>query len=334
MRAIQLNAPASLDNLCQVERDIREPKPGELRVKIHACSLNYHDYCVVTGVLRTEAGRIPMSDGAGVIEAVGEGVTNFSVGDKVVSVFFPNWETGTPNIQRLTGVPGDHVDGFAAESVTYSECAFTKIPDNYNFQQAATLPTAALTAWRALMVEARVAPGDKVLVQGTGGVSIFALQFAKAAGCEVIATSSSDEKLERLKALGADHVINYKQTPEWGAEVLQLTQGKGVNVVVEVGGAGTLKQSIAAVAFGGNISLIGVLDGFSGDVSMPALFSKNATISGVTVGSRDHQLAMINAINVNNLEPVISHTLGLEEIGDAFRLQASHGHFGKICLSF
>lgn len=223
MQAIQLKQPGGLDNLVLAEIEARDPAAGEVRVRVHASSLNFHDYAVAIGMIPVEPDRIPMSDGAGVVEAVGDGVTDFVVGDKVMSAFFPNWEDGAPELSRLVGVPGDMVDGFAAQSVTMKANAFTAMPAAYSFEQAATLPCAALTAWRALMVEAKVKPGDTVLVQGSGGVSVFALQFAKAAGCRVIATSSSDEKLERLKQLGADELINYKQAPEWGKAAQELT---------------------------------------------------------------------------------------------------------------
>ena len=334
MQAIQLNQPGGLDNLALVDIDSREPGPGEVRVRVHASSLNFHDYAVAIGLIPTEDKRIPMSDGAGVVEAVGEGVDDFAVGDKVMSVFFPNWESGEPRQPWMTSVPGDMADGFAAESVTMPARCFTRMPGGYSFEQAATLPCAALTAWRALMVEAKIKPGDTVLVQGSGGVSVFALQLAKAAGCNVIATSSTDEKLARLEALGADILVNYKTHEEWGNQVLQLTGGAGADVVVEVGGSGTLAQSVRAAAFGGHISMIGVLTGISGEVPTAELFQKNAVISGITVGSRSEQLDMVEAIEANGIEPVISHTYSLAEIADAFRLQESHGHFGKICLSF
>lgn len=334
MKAIQLNKPGGLDNLSLVDIEPRDPGPGEIRVRNHACSLNFHDYAVVVGVIPTDDKRVPMSDGAGVVEAVGDGVTGFAVGDKVMSVFFPHWESGEPCRDWLAEVPGDMADGFAAESVTMPARCFTRIPEGYSFEQAATLPCAALTAWRALMVEAHIKPGDTVLVQGSGGVSVFALQFAKAAGCRVIATSSSAEKLSRLKALGADVLINYREKEEWGNEVLKLTGGVGADVIVEVGGSGTLAQSVRASAFGGHISMIGVLTGISGEVPTAELFQKNAAIKGITVGSRTEQLDMVEAIEANGIEPVISDIFSLEQIADAFRLQESHGHFGKIVLSF
>jgi NADPH:quinone reductase-like Zn-dependent oxidoreductase len=333
MQAVQLKQPGGLDNLFLAEITPREPGPGEVRVRVHASSLNFHDYAVVVGLIQVDQNRIPMSDGAGVVEAVGAGVDAFAVGDKVVSCFFPHWEDGGPTFEKLQSVPGDMADGFASQSVTRSAAAFTAMPEYLSFEQAATLPCAALTAWRALMVEAQVKPGDTVLVQGSGGVSVFALQFAKAAGCYVIATSSSAEKLSRLEELGADELINYKSTPAWGDKVLELTGGKGANVIVEVGGSGTVPQSVRAISFGGHISMIGVLTGISGEVPTAELFQKNAKIHGITVGSRQHQRDMLAALECNRIEPVISHSFPMADIADAFRLQESQGHFGKICIS-
>ena len=318
-----------------VIEDRPDPKPGagEILVRIHASSLNYHDFVVVMGAIPAEDGRIPMSDGAGEVVAVGEGVTKFKTGDKVVSLFFPNWQSGEIEAAGFASVPGDGADGFGAELVAAPETAFTRMPEGYSYREAATLPCAALTAWRALMVEAKVKPGDWVLTQGTGGVSIFALQFAKAAGCRVISTSSSDAKLERLKALGADHLINYKDTPDWGKAAKALTGGRGVDEVVEIGGPETLAQSIAASRPGGHISLIGVLTGVSGEVPTAALFSLNITLSGITVGSRRHQEDMIAAIEANGIKPVLDKDFPLSEIAAAFAHQASQQHFGKITLS-
>lgn len=335
MQTVTVRAPGGLDKLELKNQSAAEPGVGELRVRNHASSLNFHDYCVAVGLLPTEDGRIPMSDGAGVIEAVGQGVSGFEVGDRVMSCFFPNWDDGrADSVSKLSGVPGDNVDGFAAEVVTMPAAAFTRMPSAYSYEQAATLPCAALTAWRALMVEARIRPGQTVLVQGSGGVSIFALQFARAAGCRVVATSSSGEKLERLRELGAEETINYKEVPDWGDQVQQITAGQGVDVIVEVGGSGTLAQSIRAIGMGGHISMIGVLSGFSGEVPTAELFQKNAVVSGITVGSRAHQLDMIEAIEANGIEPVIDRSFGLAELADAFRLQEAQQHFGKITLAF
>ncbi len=335
MNAIHVHNPGGLDNLKQGNTEPGEPGPGEIQVRVHASSLNFHDYAVAIGLLPVDNLRIPMSDGAGVVQAVGEGVTRFAPGDHVMSTFFPDWADGRADDQvKLTAVPGDTIDGFAAEYVTMPARAFTRVPKGYTHEQAATLPCAALTAWRALAVEAKVKAGDTVLVQGSGGVSVFALQFAKAHGCRVIATSSSDEKLEKLRALGADDTINYKETPEWGARTRELTDGRGVDLIVEVGGSGTLPQSIDAIAMAGHISLIGVLTGFSGDVPTAALFQKNAVIHGITVGSHAHQNDMINAIEANGIVPLIDTSFPLDGIADAFRYQESQRHFGKICLSY
>lgn len=334
MIEVQLKAPGGLDNLQVCDIEPRAPGAGEIQVRVHASSLNFHDYAVVCGLLPVADGRVPMSDGAGVVEAVGEGVTAFAPGDHVMSCFFPNWDSGGPTEQVISDIPGDQAQGLASQSVTARPELFTAMPEGYSFEQAATLPCAALTAWRALMVEARVKPGDTVLVQGSGGVSVFALQFAKMAGCTVLATSSSDEKLAKLAELGADTLINYREHEHWGDRVLELTGGRGVDVIVEVGGSGTLAQSVRAIGYGGHISMIGVLTGFSGEVPTAELFQKNAVIHGITVGSRRHQQDMVAAINQGGLEPVISHRFALENIADAFRLQESQQHFGKICLNY
>ncbi|MBL9068314.1 MAG: NAD(P)-dependent alcohol dehydrogenase [Sphingopyxis sp.] len=333
MRAVQLRAPASLDNLTLVDlADPGDPGPGEIRVRLSASSLNFHDYAVVMGMLPAADGRIPMSDGAGTVEAVGEGVTQFKPGDTVVSIFFPDWIDGAPPATAFRGVPGDGIDGYAREIVVTPQHWFTRVPTGYNAAEAATLTCAGLTAWRALFVDGVTQPGSTVLVQGSGGVSVFALQFAKAAGARVIATSSSDAKLERLKALGADETINYKEVPAWGARALELTGGAGVDTVVEIGGAGTLDQSMIATRVGGHVALIGVLAGFAGPVQTALLMAKNLRVQGLTVGSRAQQLDMIAGIEANGIRPVISDNFPLAKLADAFRHQAANAHFGKIVI--
>lgn len=333
MKVAALKSPGGLDKIVIEERPDPVAKAGEILVRVRASSLNFHDFAVVAGMIRTPDGRIPMSDGAGEVVAVGEGVTRFKVGDQVLSTFFPNWDAGGPRLERMIGVPGDNADGFAAELVAMPATAFTRMPKGWTMAQAATLPCAALTAWRALMVESRIRPGDVVLTQGTGGVSIFALQLAKAAGATVISTSSSPEKLARLKALGADHLINYKEDASWGQTAAKLSGG-GVDVVVEIGGAGTMTQSIQACRIGGHISLIGVLAGISGEVPTAMVMSKNVAIKGITVGSRQDQEDMIEAIEANGIVPVIDSTFPLDQIAAAFAHQVSQKHFGKICLEF
>ena len=333
MQAMSLKAPGGIDKLNLIDIEPRPPGPFEVQVEVKATSLNFHDYAVVVGLIPADDGRIPMSDGAGRVTAVGAGVENFAVGDSVISHFFPGWVSGRPTATNLLGVPGDRIDGFAAQTVTMPSAAFSAMPGNLGFEEASTLSCAGLTAWRALMVETHLRPGDWVLVQGSGGVSVFALQFARMMGCRVIATSSSDEKLARLGALGAEHLINYRDNPQWGATAFELTGGSGVNLVVEVGGPGNLPQSVAALAVDGCISLIGVLTGFAGELPTAALMTKNGRLSGITVGSHSDQAAMLAAVEAHDLKPVIDTTLPLKDLGEAFRYQESQQHFGKICVA-
>ncbi|NMM90300.1 alcohol dehydrogenase [Rhodococcus sp. SRB_17] len=335
MKSIQLQHPGGLDRLHLVDLPAPgAPLAGEIQVRIHASSLNYHDLGVVAGNARAADGRIPMADGAGVVTAVGAGVTEFTVGDAVVSCFFPHWQSGRNVPSTFATVPGDGVDGFAREQVNMPANAFTHAPQGYSHEEAATLTTAGLTAWRALVVDARVQPGDTVLVLGTGGVSIFALQMAKAMGARVIATTSSEAKKQRLLQLGADTVINYLEQPEWGDVVLAATGGRGVDLVVEVGGPATLPQSIRACAPGGHIALIGVLTGFAGAVPTAELMRKQQTLKGLIVGNREQQQDMVRALEQWSWRPVIDSSYPLEQMAEAFAHQKAGRHFGKICLRF
>lgn len=335
MKAIQLRAPGGLDRLEIVDLpDPGTPGPGQIRVRIHASSLNYHDLGVVSGHMPSADRRIPMADGAGVVEAVGAGVSDFAVGDHVVSTFFPTWLNGDPVNGDFSTVPGDGVDGYAREWVVAEATAFTHAPQGWSHAEAATLTTAGLTVWRALVVNGGLKAGDTVLVLGTGGVSVFSLQVAKALGATVIATSSSDEKLGRAKLLGADHLINYRREPEWAKPVLEITNGRGVDHVVEVGGAGTLAQSIQAARVAGHIALIGVLTGPAGPVPTAGLTIRQQRLQGLIVGSRQHQKDLVRALDVLNIRPVIDQTFPLTDLAEAFRLQQAGGHFGKICLEY
>jgi len=332
MKLVRLKAPGGLENLKLVEEAHPEPKAGELLVRVRASSLNFHDDMVVLGKIPCADGRIPMTDGAGEVIGVGESVSEFKVGDHVVGTFWQYWLGGEMTPATKRDIPGDSVDGYACEFVCMPAHAFTKAPLGLTHAEAATLPCAGVTAWRGLVVSGQVKSGDTVLILGTGGVSLFALQFAKAAGARVIATSSSEEKLEKLKRLGADAVINYKAVPEWGQKAKALTDGRGVDHVIEVGGPGTLMQSITACRTGGHIALIGVLTGFSGEVSTAALLSNQIRISGISVGSRADQVDMIQAITANRLKPVIDRSFPLQEIVGAFKYYESQKHFGKVCL--
>ncbi|HEY0043979.1 MAG TPA: NAD(P)-dependent alcohol dehydrogenase [Allosphingosinicella sp.] len=335
MRAIKLAAPGGLDRLHLVDApDPGAPGPGEIRVRLHASSLNYHDYSVVSRKGAAADGRIPMSDGAGVIEAVGPGVTEFAEGDHVVSCFFPTWLDGEPTLGDFSMTPGDGIDGYARDVAVCPATWFTRSPAGYSHAEAATITTAGSTAWRALVVNGGLKAGDTVLVLGTGGVSILALQLAKAMGARVAVTSSSDEKLERAAALGADHLINYRLNPEWGEAAREWAGGSGVDHIIEVGGPGTIPQSIKAVRLGGHVSLIGVLTGFGGEVPTAMLMAKQARLHGLIVGNRRQQQDYVRALEATGIRPVIDRSFALTDIAEAFRLQGSGGHFGKICLEY
>ena len=334
MKVVHLSAPYELDRLTvSNDSDPGEPGPGEIRVRVHASSMNYHDYAVVRGWLPTAEGRIPLSDAGGVVEAIGAGVKEFAVGDHVVSCFSPTWLSGRPTLAGFSETPGDGYDGYAREYVVVPETWFTKAPRGYSHTEAATLTTAGLTAWRGLVVEGALAARETVLVMGSGGVSIFALQIAKAMGATVVATSSSDAKLERLTALGADHVINYRTNENWGLQVRDWTGGVGVDQVIEVGGPATMAQSMQAVRVGGYMSLIGVLTGFSGDIPFATLLQRQIRAVGITVGNREHQKQFVRALESTGLKPVIDSSFGLAELGEAFRHEEAGRHFGKIAIT-
>ncbi|MBR1285916.1 NAD(P)-dependent alcohol dehydrogenase [Bradyrhizobium sp. AUGA SZCCT0177] len=334
MKVWQVAREWSIDALELVDRPEPEPGPGQVVVRMRAASLNYRDLITVQG--QGGAYRLPLipfSDGAGEIVAVGPGVSRVSVGNRVCPMFFQSWFDGGPSASGRRLALGGTRPGVLQELLLLDAEGVTRIPDHLTFAEAATLPCAALTAWRALFDEARLRPGQTVLVQGTGGVSIFALQFAKLAGATVIVTSSSDEKLERAKALGADHTINYRAVAEWGKAAADWAGG-GVDHIVEVGGKDTFQQSLEAARVGGTILVIGVLSGFSQQVSIPTLFSKNLHVIGLSVGSRRMFENMAAAIGQNRLKPVIDRTLGFTEVPDALRLMQQAGHFGKITIAF
>ncbi len=334
MKAVQIHSPAGLANLCVVDvDDPGAPGANDIRVKVHASSLNGHDYNVAIGVLPVEDGRIILTDGAGVVEAKGKDVHEFEVGDTVLSTFFPDWQDGDALSAGFARTPGDGIDGHAAEFVVRPSTWFTPVPDLWSLAEAATLPTAGVTVWRALVTEGELKAGQSVLILGTGGVSILALQLAKQMGAKVIITSSSDEKLERARGQGADFGVNYRQNSNWADVVLDLTGGRGVDLTLETSGPGTLPQSIRATRIGGRIVLIGVLTGISGSIPTAAIMGKQQTIHGITVGSKRHQTEMVSALNKMVFRPVIDGTYPLERIADALRVQESGQHFGKISIA-
>ena len=317
-------------------RDVPDPVPGpgEVLVRVHACSLNYRDQIIPLGLYMggpVAEDTVPLSDGAGEIVALGEGVTGWAVGDRVAGLFFQNWADGAPSpaIGPALGAAG--APGMLQDLVALPAHGVVKIADSLSYEEAACLPCAGVTAWNALMAGPRpVKAGESVLVLGTGGVSLLALQIAKAAGATVVATSSSDAKLDRVRALGADHTINYRTTPEWGAEAARLTGG--IDHVVEVGGAGTLAQSIAAVGFAGEIALIGVLTR-EGNTNPHGLMFKGASIRGIFVGSRAMATGLSAHVDAHHIKPVIDRRFAMSEVLDAFAYVASPDLFGKVVIT-
>ncbi len=309
------------------------PKGDQILVRLLGSSLNFHDLGVAMGTLNKVQDRILLADGAGVVEAVGDEVTDFAPGDEVVSCFFPDWQAGGPLIGDFSRTPGDGIDGYARDQVVTPQSWFTKAPKGWTATESSTITTAGLTAWRALVTEGTIKAGDKVLLLGTGGVSVYALQLAKGMGAKVAITSSSNDKLEQAKALGADFTVNYKVDENWGETIATWSAG-GVDVVVEVGGPGTLAQSITACRVSGKIVLIGVLTGMTGDVPTALMMLKQIRLQGIVVGNRQEQQDMVKALEQLDIKPVIDKTFALEELADAFRYELSAAHFGKIAIDY
>lgn len=334
MRAVEIHGAFGLQNLALVERPDPRPGPGQVLVRLRAASLNFRDLLTVEGKYnpKQKLPLIPCSDGAGEVVEVGEGVTRVQPGDRVCGVFAQKWISGEPTRDRLRSTLGGPLDGTLAELAVFDQEGVVKIPAHLSDEEASTLPCAAVTAWSALVTEGGLTAGDTVLVQGTGGVSLFALQLAKAQGARVIATSSRDEKLARARGLGADDLINYQEVPDWGKRAKELTEGIGVDNVVEVGGAGTLPQSLQAVRFGGTVSLIGNLSGTKTEILLTHIFMQRIRVNGILVGHRESFEAMNRAIAQNGLRPVLDRVFSLEEAPAAFQHMAAGGHFGKIVV--
>jgi NADPH:quinone reductase-like Zn-dependent oxidoreductase len=334
MKTYEIQSDAGIDALTLVERPEPQPGWGQVLIRVRATSLNYRDLIVVQGGYgnKEKLPLIPMSDGAGEVVAVGEGVTRVKVGDRVAGIFFQDWIAGALTKEKMNSALGGAINGLLTEYAVLSQDGLVLLPDHLSYEEGATLPCAAVTAWHALVTKGSVTAGETVLVLGTGGVSIFALQFAKMHGARVIVTSSSDAKLERAKELGASEVINYKSTPNWEERVYELTARNGVDHVVEVGGAGTLEKSIRAVRVGGRISLIGVLTGGAGEVNPMPVLMKSLTVQGIYVGSREMFEAMNQAIALHQLKPVIDRIFPLTEAQEAYRYMKSAAHFGKIVI--
>lgn len=337
MKVFQIQNDWSLDNLTLAERPDPQPGLNQIVIQMKAAALNFRDLIVPNrgyGRLSGTLPLIPISDGVGEVVTIGDHVSRVVVGDRVCPIYFQAWISGPPTMEALESGLGGPLDGVMSEYMLLDEQSVVKVPKHLSDEQAATLPCAALTAWSAIVTEGRVKAGDRVLVQGTGGVSLFAVQFAKLQGAHVIVTSSKDEKLQRAADLGADQGINYLRTPEWGREVRRIAGRDGVDLIVEVGGQKTLPQSLKAIRTGGTISLIGVLSGLNMEVSLGPIVTRQVRLQGITVGNRDGMEAMLQAISQHTLKPVIDRTFAFEELRDALDYLARGAHFGKICISF
>jgi NADPH:quinone reductase-like Zn-dependent oxidoreductase len=334
MKAFEIQNSFGLDSLALVERPDPAPAVGQVLVRMRAASLNYRDLLMVKGQYnpRQRLPLIPVSDGVGEVVGIGDGVTRVKIGDRVAGNFSQRWIAGEPAREKLTASLGGPLDGMLAEYTVLHEEGVVRVPSHLTDEEAATLPCAALTAWNSIIATGGMKAGETLLVQGTGGVSIFALQFAKMIGAQVIVTSSSDEKLERARELGATHLINYKTAPDWEKRAREITGGAGVDHIVEVGGAGTFAKSLRAIRIGGHISLIGNLSGNVADVSLTSILMQNVRVQGLLVGNREMFEAMNRAIELHRMRPVIDRAFEFEQAVDAFKHMESGAHFGKICI--
>lgn len=333
MKAYEVREAIGLDGLV-LNRDRAEPTPApdQIFVRVHAASLNYRDFGVLRGIYGyTKFPLVPLSDGAGEVVRIGSAVTRFKPGDRVAGTYFQTWMSGAIPPDASKNSLGGNIDGMLAEYAVLPQQGAVAIPDHLSFEEASTLPVAALTAWNALIESGRIKAGETVVILGTGGVSIFALQFARMHSATVILTSSSDAKLERAKALGAAHLINYRATPDWDRDALALTGGVGADHVVEVGGAGTLEKSMNAVRPGGTISVIGAVAG-AGQINPRTINRKSLTLRGIHVGSREMFTAMNRAIARAGLRPVIDRVFAFEDAKAAFAHQSGGAHFGKVVI--
>ena len=332
MRAVVIDGEFGLDNLRVVQRETPDPGPGQVRLRMRAMSLNFRDLLTVRGHYnpRQPLPLIPCSDGVGLVEAVGDGVTRVAVGDRACPIFCQDWLDGPPDRDKVRSTLGGPLDGTLAETMVLEEHGLVVPPAHLSDVECAALPCAAVTAWTALFTEGELKPGQTVLVQGTGGVSIFALQLARAAGATVILTSSSDAKIERARQLGANETINYVEVPRWSKRVRELTDGRGVDHVVEVGGANTLEQSIQSTAIGGHVAVIGVLSGIKSPVAVTPILMGYLRLQGILVGHRGSFEALCAFLAEHEIHPAIDATFPLDEVKEGFELMGRGGHLGKI----
>jgi len=335
MKTWELQARPGFDALTLGERPSASVGTGEVKVRVQAVSLNYRDLLIARGAEKAlKSPRVPTSDGAGEVVALGPGVTRWKLGDRVMANFFPHWVEGELNdAHHASALGGYEADGMLREEVVLPEHSWVRMPPGYSFEEAATLPCAGVTAWQALFEVACLRPGETVLLLGSGGVSVFALQLAGAAGARVLMTSSSADKARRLRELGAEEVIDYRAEPRWGERAWALTGGRGVDVVVDVGGQATLDQSSAALRYGGTLSMLGVLTGGRGEVNLRSIFHRRQTVRGVYVGSVSMFERLVAAVDRTGIRPVIDRTFAFDDARAAWEHLASARHLGKVVVS-
>ena len=334
IRTIRLTRAPTLETLAVTSAAAPKPAPGQVVVAVRASSLNFHDYLVVAGFIPVAAGRVPLSDGAGEVIALGEGVTDWTIGDRVMGAFFTHWIDGPPTRSNNRAIAGETADGFASDRVAVPAQSLTRMPLGWTFEEAATLPCAGLTAWRFLTVEGQLGAGGSVLLPGSGGLCIFALQIAKALGLTVWSTSSSTAKLNRLKMLGADHLISYREHADWGDHVRGATEAEGVDLVLDIGGRSSITQSVRACRMGGKVIVVGSTGNGAPELPLSDMVMRHIRVDGMAVGSVTQLRALAAFVEQHNIRPIIDRAFALEDLAEAFRYQLSGQHFGKIVVTY
>jgi NADPH:quinone reductase-like Zn-dependent oxidoreductase len=333
MRVVKLKAAPNLDNLEVTDAPLPDVGPGQALVRVRATSLNYHDYLVVAGFIPQPPGRIPMSDGAGEVVDLGRDANGVAVGDHVIGAFFPGWVNGAPSAASNAAISGETVDGFAAEYVAVPASSLVRMPRDWTFAQAATLPCAGLTAWRALRVEGELQAGASVLLPGSGGLSVYALQLASEMGLVAVLTSSSDEKLAKLERLGAAHQVNYARSDDWASDVRAVTAGIGVDLALEIGGASSFAQSVAACRMGGQVMVVGSTSNAAPELPLREVVMRHIRVQGMAVGSVAMLRDLVDFIERQGIRPIIDRTYSFEQLADAFKYQLTGRHLGKIVVT-
>ena len=333
-RIIRLTDAPTLERLDLIDAPIPTPGPDEVVMRVRASSLNFHDYLVVAGHIPVPRGRVPLSDGAGELVTLGSAVEGLAVGDRVMGAFVPLWISGPPTATNNAAIAGETIDGFASDYVVVPANSVVRVPSGWSYQEAATLPCAGLTAWRALVVEGELTVGHTVLLPGSGGLSVYALQIAKALGVGTIVTSSNDEKLRKLSALGADQLINYRTTDEWGIEARDITGGRGVDLVLELGGQSSFAKSVEACRMGGHVIVVGTTGNAAPELPLRDVVMRHIRVNGIAVGNVSALQSLAAFVEAHQIRPIIDRSFGLDELSSAFRYQLSGQHLGKIVVTY